>query len=78
VTTLTDIRVINLEDGVVVEKRGRGHPWGNKNKPKASIAKISSSTPAKCHRGHPLGCKNKVKTSATLTNINEQLDVSLA
>jgi hypothetical protein len=63
---------------VVVEKHGQGRSRGSKNKPKASAAEISSSTPAKHRRGRPLGSKNKVKTSSTLTNISEHLDVSLA
>jgi hypothetical protein len=75
---MADTRVINLEDGVVVEKRGRGRPRGSKNKPKASVAEISSSTLAKLHHDRPLGSKNKVKTSATPTNISKHLDVSLA
>jgi hypothetical protein len=49
-----------------------------KNKPKTSVAEISSSTLAKRRCGHPLGRKNKVKTSTTPTNISEYLDVSLA
>jgi hypothetical protein len=75
---MADTGVINLVDGVVVEKRGRGHPGGSKNKPKAPVAEISSSTLAKRCRGCPLGSKNKVKTFATPTNTSEHLDVSLA
>jgi hypothetical protein len=48
---MANIGVINLEDGVVVEKHGQGHLQGSKNKPKASIAEISSSTLAKHHCG---------------------------
>jgi hypothetical protein len=44
----------------------------------ATVAEISSSTPIKRHRGYPLGSKKKVKTSATLTNVSEHLDASLA
>jgi hypothetical protein len=44
---MADTGVIILEDGVVVEKRGRGQTQGSKNNPKASIIGISSSTPAK-------------------------------
>jgi hypothetical protein len=75
---MADIGVVNLEDGVVVEKHGRGRPRGSKKKAKASVTEISSSIPDKRRRAHPLGSKNKVKTSATPTNISEHLDVSLA
>jgi hypothetical protein len=60
---MADTGVINLDDGVVVEKRGQGHPRGSKNKPKASVMQTSSSTPAKRRHGHPVGSKNKVKAS---------------
>jgi hypothetical protein len=75
---MADTGVINQEDGVVVEKHGRGRPRGSKNNPKASAMQISSSTLAKRCRGRPLGSKNKVKTSATPTNTSKHLDVSLA
>jgi hypothetical protein len=63
---MANIGVINLEDGVVVEKHGQGRLQGSKNKPTASVAEISSSTLAKHRCGHPLGRKNKVKTSLHL------------
>jgi hypothetical protein len=75
---MANIGVINLEDGVVVEKHGQCRLQGRKNKPKASITEISSSILAKRRCVHPLGRKNKVKTSTTPTNISEHLDVSLA
>jgi hypothetical protein len=75
---MADTGVINLEYGVVVEKHGRGHSQGSKNKPKASVVGISSSTLDQCRRGRPLGSKNKVKTSVTPTNISKHSDVSLA
>jgi hypothetical protein len=75
---MADTGVVNLEDGVVVDKCGRGRPRGSKNKPKASVTEIYSSTLAKRLCGCPLGSKNKVKTSDTPTNINKHLDLSLA
>jgi hypothetical protein len=56
---MANIGVINLEDGVVVQKHGQGRLQGSKNKPKASVAEISSSTLTKRRCGHPLGRKNK-------------------
>jgi hypothetical protein len=31
--SMTDTSIIDLDTGAVVEKRGRGHPHGHKNKP---------------------------------------------
>jgi hypothetical protein len=42
-----------------VEKRGRGHPRGSKNKSKDPAAVVSSSVPAKRRPGRPVGSKNK-------------------
>jgi hypothetical protein len=45
---LADTSVIDLDTGVVVEKRGRDRPRGSKNKPEeASMAVSSSSVPVK-------------------------------
>jgi hypothetical protein len=74
--SMADIGIIDLDGGVVVEKRGRGHPLGSKNKPKVAIMEASSSSPAKRRPGHPLGRKNKAKASTS--QINEPLDVSVA
>jgi hypothetical protein len=74
---MADTGIINLESGMVEEKRGRGGPRGSKNKPKAPIAQASSSTPAKRRYGRPLGSKNKTKVSTKPADINEHLDVSL-
>jgi hypothetical protein len=53
---MADTGVINLDTGVVVEKRGRGRPRDSKNKPKeASMAISSSSAPVKRRLGRPLG-----------------------
>jgi hypothetical protein len=74
---MDDAEVIDLDAGVVVEKRGRGRPCGSKNKPKgASMAVSSSSAPAKRCPGRPLGSKNKPKPSAPL--VNEPLDATAA
>jgi hypothetical protein len=58
--------VIDLDTGAVVEKRGRGHPRGSKNKPKdVSMVASSSSAPMKRRPGRPLGSKNKPKPSSS-------------
>jgi hypothetical protein len=67
--------VIDLDAGVVVEKRGRGRPHGSKNKPKGvSMAVSSSSVLVKRRPCHPLGSKNKPKPSTPL--VNEPLDAT--
>jgi hypothetical protein len=74
---MADTSVIDLDTGVVVEKRGCGRPRGSKNKPKeASMAVSSSSAPMKQRPGHPLGSKNKPKPSASLAN--KPLDATAA
>jgi hypothetical protein len=75
--TIADAGVINLDGAIVVQKRGRGHPQGSKNKHKTSVAASSSATPAKHHRGRPLRSKNK-KPSAVTVSTADHLDVSLA
>jgi hypothetical protein len=58
--SMADTGVIDLDTGVVVEKRGRVRPRSSKNKPKeASMAISSSSATVKRLPGHPLGSKNK-------------------
>jgi hypothetical protein len=52
-----------LNLGAPVEKRGRGHPRGSKNKSKDPAAVASSSAPVKRRPGRPLGSKNKTKIS---------------
>jgi hypothetical protein len=74
---MADAGFIDLDAGVMVEKRGRGRPRGSKNKPKgASMIVSSSSAPVKQHSGHPLGSKNKPKPSSPL--VNEPLDATAA
>jgi hypothetical protein len=66
---MADTGVIDLDTGVVVEKRGRVRPRGSKNKPKeASMAISSSSVTVKRRPGHPLGSKNKPKPFVSLAN----------
>jgi hypothetical protein len=66
---MADTGIIDLDTGVMVEKRGHGRPRGSKNKPKeASMAVSSSSVLVKRRPGHPLGSKNKPKPSASLAN----------
>jgi hypothetical protein len=75
---MADARVIDLDAGVMVEKRGRGRPRGSKNKPKGASMTVSSSSsvPVKQRPGHPLGSKNKPKPSSPL--VNEPLDATAA
>jgi hypothetical protein len=64
---MADAGVIDLDTGVVVEKRGRGRPRGSRNKPKdISMVASSSAAPMKRRLGHPLGSKNKPKPSSFL------------
>jgi hypothetical protein len=73
---MADTGVIDLDGGVVVEKRGHGRPCGSKNKPKVAIMEAPSSSSAKRRPSRPLGSKNKPKASSS--QINETLDVSVA
>jgi hypothetical protein len=74
---MADTGIIDMDTGVVVEKRGRGHPRGSKNKPKeVSMAILSSSAPAKRCPSRPLGSKNKPKASFSLAK--QHLDASSA
>jgi hypothetical protein len=61
---MADAGGANLDVGVLMEKRGRGHPHGSKNKPKDASLVASSSVSAKQRPGRPLGSKNKPKVSA--------------
>jgi hypothetical protein len=61
---MADAGAANLDTGVLMEKQGRGHPRGSKNKPKDASLVASSSASAKRRPGRPLGSKNKPKASA--------------
>jgi hypothetical protein len=61
---MADAGDANLDTGVLMEKRGCGHPRGSKNKPKDAFLVASSSASAKRCPGCPLGSKNKPKVSA--------------
>jgi hypothetical protein len=50
-----------LNLGAPVEKRGRGHPRGSKNKASIDALAASSSAMVKRRPGHPVGRKNKPK-----------------
>jgi hypothetical protein len=66
---MADAGVIDRDTGAMVEKRGRGHPRGSKNKPKdVSMVASSSSALMKRRPGHPLGSKNNPKCSSSLAN----------
>jgi hypothetical protein len=56
---IADTRVIDLDVGVVVEKRECGHPRGSKTKPKVATMAASRSAPIKRLPGRPLGSKKK-------------------
>jgi hypothetical protein len=75
---MADTGVIDLDAGVVVDKHGRGHPHGSKNKSKGASMAVSSfsSVPVKWCPGRPLGSKNKLKPSTSLAN--EPLDATAA
>jgi hypothetical protein len=73
---MADTGVIDLDADIMVEKRGRGHPRGSKNKPKVVTMEALSSAPVKRRPGRPLGSKNKSKSSTS--QVNEPLDVSAA
>jgi hypothetical protein len=53
----------HLNIGARVEKRGRGHPRGSKNKSKDPAVVASSSVPVKRRPGRPVGSKNKPRVS---------------
>jgi hypothetical protein len=62
---MADADIIDLDTGVVIKKRGHGHPHGSKNKPKdVSMVASSSVVPMKWCPGCPLGSKNKPKPSS--------------
>jgi hypothetical protein len=61
---------LHLNIGAQVEKRGRGHPRGSKNKSKDPAAVASSSMPVKRHPGRPVGSKNKPKVSTTAPGLS--------
>jgi hypothetical protein len=75
---MADIRVVDLDAGVVVEKCVHGRPHGSKNKSKVASMAISSSSSALVKRrpGRPLGSKNKPKPSASVAN--DPLDANVA
>jgi hypothetical protein len=53
-----------LNIGTPVEKRGRGRPYGNKNKPAIPSVVASSSALMKRRPGRPVGSKNMPKVSS--------------
>jgi hypothetical protein len=72
---MADTSIINLGDATMAEKRDCGCPKGSNNKPKASTAVASSSTPAKHRCGRPLGSKNKPKIYVVTAGVTKDLDV---
>jgi hypothetical protein len=71
---MADAGAIDLDAGIVVEKRGCGRPRGSKNKPKVEAMEALSLSPIKRHPSHPLGSKNKFRASTR--HIDEPRDVS--
>jgi hypothetical protein len=61
---MADAGGVNLDAGVLMEKRGRGRPRGSKNKPKDASMVASSSASVKRRPGRFLGSKNKPKVLA--------------
>jgi hypothetical protein len=58
---MADASGSRLNIGAPVEKRGRGHPRGSKNKATAIAVVALSSAPVKRRPGRPVGSKNKPK-----------------
>jgi hypothetical protein len=54
----------HLNIGAPVEKWGRGHPHGSKNKATIAAVVASSSALVKQRPGRPIGSKNKPKVSS--------------
>jgi hypothetical protein len=61
---MADAGDAHLNIGAQMEKRGRGHPRGSKNKSKDPATVASSSVSMKRRPGRPMGSKNKPKVSA--------------
>jgi hypothetical protein len=61
---MADAGGANLDAGVQMEKRGRCHPRGSKNKPKEASMVASPSTSVKRRPGRLVGSKNKPKIPA--------------
>jgi hypothetical protein len=58
---MADASGSRLKLGTLVEKRGRGHPRGSKNKASIDALMASSSALVKRRPGRPAGSKNKPK-----------------
>jgi hypothetical protein len=58
---MADVGGSRLNISAPVEKRGRGHPRGCKNKATIKAVVASSSAPVKWRPGRPAGSKNKPK-----------------
>jgi hypothetical protein len=75
---MSDAITVNLDDApIIIEKRGRGHPCGSKNKAKILAATSTLTALVKRHRSHPLGNKKK-KSFATMVGASAATDLSLA
>jgi hypothetical protein len=59
--SMADAGESRLNIGAPMEKRGRGHPRGSKNKASIDAVVASSSAPVKRRPGRPAGSKNKPK-----------------
>jgi hypothetical protein len=60
---MADAGGAHLNNGVQMEKRGRGRPRGSKNKSKDPSTVASPSVSMKRRPGRPMGSKNKPKVS---------------
>jgi hypothetical protein len=63
---MADVSESRLNIGAPVEKQGRGHPRGSKNKTTGAAAVASSSAPVKRRPSRPAGSKNKLKMSSVV------------
>jgi hypothetical protein len=63
---MADANESRLNIGAPVEKRGRGHPHGSKNKTTAAAAVGSTSALVKRRPGCPAGSKNKPKVPSAV------------
>jgi hypothetical protein len=63
--SVADAGESRLNIGAPMEKQGRGHPRGSKNKASIDSALASSSAPVKRRPGRPAGSKNKPKVPST-------------
>jgi hypothetical protein len=67
---MADASGSRLNIGAPMEKRGRGHHRGSKNKPTIPAVAASSSALTKRRPGRPVGSKNKPKVSSAAPGLS--------